>query len=183
MSSTSSTASSTASSLALSGLASGIDWTSIVNELLQVEAAPETQMNADIATDQAKSAAYSAVGTELTALGKDVTTLSDPSFFDSRTTSISNPGIATATAAEATPLGNFSFNVTKLASDAVQQGTSAVGAPLSPTDDVSTLQVGSAGFATPVTAGTFTVNGQTITFAATDTLQSVFDQISTATGG
>jgi flagellar hook-associated protein 2 len=183
MSSTSSTASSTASSLALSGLASGIDWTSIVNELLQVEAAPETQMNADIATDQAKSAAYSAVGTELTALGKDVTTLSDPSFFDSRTTTVSNPGIATATAAEATPLGNFSFNVTKLASDAVQQGTSAVGAPLSPTDNVSTLQVGSAGFATPVTAGTFTVNGQTITIAATDTLQSVFDQISTATGG
>ena len=41
----------------------------------------------------------------------------------------------------------------------------------------------SAGFATPVTAGTFTVNGKTITIATSDTLQSVFDQINTATGG
>src|ERR1700735_380814 len=139
MSSTSST-SSTASSLALSGLASGIDWTSIVNELLTVEAAPETQMNANIATDQAKSAAYSAIGTTLTSLGKDVTTLSDPSFFDSRTTASSNSGVATATAAEGAPLGNYTFNVTQLASDAVQQGTTSIGAPLSATDDVSTLQ-------------------------------------------
>jgi flagellar hook-associated protein 2 len=37
--------------------------------------------------------------------------------------------------------------------------------------------------ATPVTAGTFTVNGKQITVATTDTLQSVFDQISSATGG
>ena len=29
-----------------SGLASGIDWTSIVSEMLTVEAAPETQMTA-----------------------------------------------------------------------------------------------------------------------------------------
>src|SRR3984957_11473978 len=182
MASTSST-SSNAASRALSGRASGIDWTSIVNELLVVEAAPETQMNAQISTDQQKSAAYSAIGTQLTTLGKDITTLSDPSFFDSRTTSISNSSIASATAAEATPLGNYTFNVTKLASDAVQQGTKSIGAPLSPTNNVSTLQVGSAGFATPVTAGTFTVNGQTITIAATDTLQSVFNQINTATSG
>ena len=40
-----------------------------------------------------------------------------------------------------------------------------------------------AGFANPVTAGTFTVNGKAITISTSDTLQSVFDQISTATGG
>ena len=61
-----STTSSTSASLALSGLASGIDWTSIVNELTTIEAAPETQMNAEISTDQQKSAAYSAIGTQLT---------------------------------------------------------------------------------------------------------------------
>jgi flagellar hook-associated protein 2 len=178
-----STASSNSAALQLSGLASGIDWTSIVNELLTVEAAPETQMNAQISTDQQKSAAYSAIGTQLTTLGNDVTTLSNPSFFDSRTASVSNSSIASASAAEGTPLGNYTFKVGQLASDAVQQGTSGIAAPLSSTDNVSTLQVGSAGFATPVTPGTFTVNGKTITIAATDTLQSVFDQINTATGG
>ena len=49
------TSSATSASLALSGLASGIDWTSIVNELLTVERAPETQMNATISTDQQKA--------------------------------------------------------------------------------------------------------------------------------
>ena len=109
--------------------------------------------------------------------------MSDPSFFDSRTTSSSNSGVATATAAEAAPLGNYTFKVTQLASDAVQQGATSIGAPLSQTDNVSTLTLGNAGFAAPVTPGTFTVNGQTITIASTDTLQSVFDQINTATSG
>jgi len=59
----------------------------------------------------------------------------------------------------------------------VQQGKNAIAAPLNTTNGVS-----SAGFATPVTAGTFTVNGQTITIAATDTLQSVFAQINAKTG-
>ena len=39
------------------------------------------------------------------------------------------------------------------------------------------------GFATPVTAGTFTVNGAQITIAGTDTLQSVLNKITTATSG
>jgi flagellar hook-associated protein 2 len=36
---------------------------------------------------------------------------------------------------------------------------------------------------TPITAGTFTVNGSQVTIATTDSLQDVFDKISTATGG
>lgn len=176
-------ASATNSSLALSGLASGIDWTSIVNELLTVERAPETQMKAEQTTDQSKNTAYQGVGTQLTNLQKDVTTLSDPAFFDSRTTTLSDSSVASATAAEGAPLGNYTFNITKLASDAVQQGTSATGKALSATNDVSGLVLANAGFGNPVTSGTFTVNGKAITIAASDTLQSVFDQISTATSG
>jgi flagellar hook-associated protein 2 len=37
--------------------------------------------------------------------------------------------------------------------------------------------------ATAIKAGTFTVNGATVTIALTDSLQDVFDKISTATGG
>ena len=174
--------SSTSSSLALSGLASGLDWTSIVNELLTVERAPETQMKANQTTLEQKNSAYQGIGTQLASLAKDVATLSDPNFFDTRTTSVSNPAIASADAAAATPLGSYSFNVSQLASDAVQQGAPSMAKALSPTNNVSTLVLGSAGFATPVTAGTFTVNGQTVTIATSDTLQSVFDKISTATG-
>ena len=175
--------SSTSSSLALSGLASGIDWTSIVNDLVAAERAPETQMRAQQAADQQEVAAYKSIGASTTTLNDDVTALADPTLFDSRTASVSDSSVASATAATGTPLGSYSFDITQLASDAVQQGTIATGKALSATNNVSSVVLGSAGFADPVTAGTFTVNGHAITIATTDTLQSVFDQINSATGG
>ena len=182
MSATSSTSSSTAAdALAMSGLASGIDWTSIVNEMLTEEAAPETQMNTEETADENKKTAYQTIGTDLTTLNTDATTLSNPSFFSSRTTSVSDSSIASATAASGTALGNYTFYVKTLASDSVQQGSTA-SAPLSSTDNVDNLVLSSAGFATPVTAGTITVNGQTITISTSDTLQDVFNNIYTATG-
>src|SRR5581483_1048497 len=107
--------SATNSSLALSGLASGIDWTSIVNELLTVERAPEIQMKSEQTAYQIKNTAYQGIGTQLTTLQKDVTTLGDPAFFDSRTTALSNSAVATATVAEGTALGSYTFNFTQLA--------------------------------------------------------------------
>ena len=178
----SATTSSSTSALSLSGLASGIDWTSIVNEMLTMEAAPETQMNTEETNYQQKNTAYQTIGTHLTTLGKDLTTLSAPSFFQSRTTALSNSSVASATAASGASLGTYTFNVTQLATDAIQTG-SAASAKLNGTDNVDNLVLSSAGFANPVTAGTFTVNGQTITVATSDTLQSVFNQINTATNG
>jgi flagellar hook-associated protein 2 len=175
--------SSSNSAVQLSGLASGLNWTSIISEMLTVARAPETQMTAQQTTDNNKNSAYQTIGTDLTTLQGDATTLGNPNFFGSRTASVSNPSVASATAAEGAPLGNFTFNVSQLATDAAQVGSSVKANPLSPTDDVSGLVIGSAGFATPVTAGTFTVDGQSITISTSDTLQSVFDQISTATGG
>jgi len=175
----------TASSSAptLSGLASGLDWTTIINEMVAAEQAPETQMEAQQTTLQTENTSYQTIGTDLTALQKDVTTLMDPGFFDSRTASVASPSVASATAASGTPLGSYTFKISKLASEASWQGGAAAANPISTTDDVSGVTVGNAGFATPVTAGTFTVNGKQITIAATDTLQSVFAQIHSATGG
>ncbi len=175
-------ASASSGAVQLSGLASGIDWTSIVSEMLTIARAPEAQMTAQQTTDNQKNSAYQTIGTDLTTLTNDITKLNDPSFFDSRTASTADDSVASATAAEGTPVGNFTFNVTQLATDAAQVG-SAAAKPLSATNDVSGLVLGNAGFATPVTAGTFTVNGKSITISTSDTLQSVFDQISTATSG
>ncbi|HEY3857501.1 MAG TPA: flagellar filament capping protein FliD [Verrucomicrobiae bacterium] len=175
--------SSSSGAVQLSGLASGIDWTSIISEMLTIAKAPETQMTAEQTTDNQKNTAYQYVGTTLTTLQGDITTLSNPSFFQSRTTSVSNSSVASATASESSPLGNFTFSASQLASDSVQLGTSVASKPLSATNNVSSVVIGSAGFATPVTAGTFTVNGQSVSVSTTDTLQSVFDKINTATSG
>ncbi len=176
-------AASTTSGVQLSGLASGIDWTSIINEMLTIAKAPEAQMQSEQATANEKNSAYQTIGQDLTTLNNDLTKLSDTSFFDSRTASASDPSVASATAAEGTPLGNFTFGVTQLATDASQAGTTVAAKPLSATNNVSGLVLANAGFATPVTAGSFTVNGKSITISTSDTLQSVFDQINTATGG
>jgi flagellar hook-associated protein 2 len=180
MSATSST--SNANALALSGLASGIDWTSIVNEMLTVEAAPETQMNTEETTDQQENSGFQTIGTDLTALKSDITTLTNPGFFTSRTTTSSNSSVATATAATGTAMGTYAFDVSHLATDSVQVGATASSA-LAPTGNVSGVTLSSAGFATPVTAGTFTVDNQTVTITTSESLQDVFTAISTATSG
>jgi flagellar hook-associated protein 2 len=175
--------SASSSASTLSGLASGMDWTTIINEMVAIEQEPETTMEAQQTTLKTETTSYQTIGTDLATLQKDVTTLEDPSFFDSRTASSDASSVATATAATGTPLGTYSLDISQLATDASWLGVAAAAKPISTTNDVSGVTIGSAGFATPVTAGTFTVNGQQITVATTDTLQSVLNKIGSAIGG
>jgi flagellar hook-associated protein 2 len=182
--STSATSSSTGtSSLAISGLASGFDWQSLVSQLVQVERAPETQLQDQQSLIQQQNNALGSIKTELSVLQNAVTVLNDPSFFNSRTAAVSDSTLASTTAAAGTAVGTYSFNFTQLATAAVLQGTAGAGAALSSTNDVSGVALSTAGFATAVTAGTFTVNGKQVTVASSDTLQDVFTKIGTATGG
>jgi len=173
------TASSTSSSLALAGLASGINWTNIINDMAAAEAAPITQWQGQQTTLNSENSAYKTIGTDLTNLKNDVTTLSSASFFQSTTSSSSNSDVATASTQSGTPVGAYTFSVSQLATAAAQNGSTISAQPIGSAD----VALDDSAFADPITAGTFTVNGQTITVAATDTLQSVFNQISTATGG
>jgi flagellar hook-associated protein 2 len=68
-----------------------------------------------------------------------------------------------------------------LATAAQINGTPKVSQVLSPGGNLSSTTIGTAGFATPVTAGTFTVNGAQVTIATTDSLQQVFNNIASAT--
>lgn len=168
--------------LAISGLASGFDWQSLVSQLVQVQRAPETLLENQQSRMQTQNTALGSIQTALQTLQNDLTTLSNPSFFDSVAATSSDTTLATATAAQGTAPGAYNFDVTQLATAAALQSSPQATA-LNSTDDVSKLALSSAPFATPVTAGTFTVNGQQITIATSDTLQSVFSQISTATSG
>jgi flagellar hook-associated protein 2 len=127
--------------------------------------------------------AYQTIGTDLTTLNTDVKTLTAAGFFDTRTATAANPAVASATAAQGTPVGTYKFTVSQLASDASWLGKPAAVNPISSSSDVDGVTVGTAAFSTPITAGVFTINGQPITIATTDTLASVFSQISSATDG
>jgi flagellar hook-associated protein 2 len=169
--------------LGVSGLVSGFDWRSLVEQLVQVERAPQQRLRADQSILQQRNTAYSSIKTQLDTLKTKAAALKEATLFDSRLASSSDTTIASATATVGAIVGTYTFNITQLATAAAQLGQSDVGSPLSATDDVSTLVLSNAGFSTPVTAGTFTVNGKTVTIETTDTLQGVFDKISTATSG
>ena len=169
--------------LGISGLASGFDWRSLVDQLAQAERTPQTRLKSDQSTLQQKNGAYGTIKTQLNNLQTAVTALKDATLYDSRTAQSSDTTLATATATTGAPQGTYTFNVTQQAVAATQKGSTGIGGPLSTSDDVSGVVLGTAGFHTAVTAGTITVNGKQVSIASTDSLQDVFDHIFTATGG
>ena len=54
--------------LNVSGLASGLDWKSMVEQLTSVERAPQRRMRTEQAGVRAKNAAFTSLKTELTSL-------------------------------------------------------------------------------------------------------------------
>ena len=70
-----------------------------------------------------------------------------------------------------------------MATSSILSGASNTGAALNGSADVSGLTLSDANFSTAVTDGSVTVNGAIVNIASTDTLQEVFDNINTATGG
>jgi flagellar hook-associated protein 2 len=165
----------------MSGLASGIDWTNIINDMAEAEEAPITQWESQQTTLNKENSAYTSIATDLTSLQSDAKTLSSADFFENTTASSSDSDVATATTQSGTPEGTYTFSVSQMATAAVQNGSTVSAEPVSSTDDVSGVSLDDSALADDITAGTFTVNGQTVTVTSTDTLQSILGKISTAT--
>ena len=160
-----------------------MDWRSLVDQLAQVERAPQSRLRTEQNKISNRNNAFGTIKTQLGVLQNRITTLKDTSLFDSRLAASSDTSKLTASATAGAALGTYTFNVTQLATAARKVGASNAGGALAATSDVSGVTLSSAGFSTAVTAGTFTVNGKQVTIATSDTLQGVFDKISSATGG
>jgi flagellar hook-associated protein 2 len=169
--------------LGVSGLASGFDWRTFVDQIVEVERAPQRTLLLEQGLIEQRKNAYGAIQTQLAVLQNRVKALKEPDLFDSRLSQVSNESVASVTASAGAPLGKFTFNFTQLATAAKLNGTANIGRSISATNDVSAVTLSDAGFSTAIKAGTFTVNGEQVTIETTDTLQDVFDAISTATGG
>jgi flagellar hook-associated protein 2 len=167
----------------LSGLASGFDWSSYVDQMTEIERAPQQTLQKQQSLINQRNSVLSTIKTRLQALQDAVAALKDPELFDARTASSSNNSSATATASASAGLGSYSFVVSQMASAASWKGAGNAGKALSTTNDVSGLDLSTAGFSQAVTTGTFTVNGKQVTIESGDTLGGVFDKISDATGG
>lgn len=151
---------------------------------MQVEHAPVDRLQKEQSTNTQRSSALSTLGTKISSLQTAATALKDVTIFSGRLakSSTANSSWTTKSAAGSAP-GSYQIAVTQLATASRLNGSTDIATGLSTTDDVSGLTLANLPTAAAVTAGTFTINGQKVTVALTDSLDAVFTAISTATGG
>jgi len=178
------TTSSTSSALSLSGLASGFDWKTFVSNIIAADSSPINALQNTEAKNNSKLSAYTAFTTLMTSLQTSAKALTNSSLFSGTTAKSTNATSSwLSSSSSSTPPGSYTIAVTQLASNTQLAGTSDIGTGIASGTDVSGVTIGSMLTATAVTAGVFTVNGKQVTIATTDSLQDVFNNISTATSG
>jgi len=168
--------------LGLSGLASGFDWRTLVNQLADVERSPQKRLRAEQGTLFNRNNAFGSIKTQLSVLKNRTENLSSNDVLQARKATVSDSTILSATASAGAASGTYAFNVTQLATASKTAGALGVGANLYSSTNVSSGMLASKGFNPPISAGTITVDGKQITIDPTvDTLKDVFDRIDTAT--
>ncbi|OHE71242.1 MAG: hypothetical protein A2007_00170 [Verrucomicrobia bacterium GWC2_42_7] len=170
----------------LTGLVNGIDWQSMLDQYVSGLSVPKTKLQTEQTTARAKTTSLGELNSSLSALKSAAQALKQNSVFGGRTTSLKNGNTTPVVSAEAEPntiVGSYQFKITSLATKSVRTGASSIAKPIHSTSDVSAVTLSSMSLNSPITAGNFTVNGATITIATSDSLQSVFNKISLATGG
>lgn len=157
---------STTPPISFSGLASGIDATSIVNQLIQTEQAPITQLQNKNKGYTADVTAWQGFNTQLAALQTAANALNSPSTYSTASASSSNPAVASISTLPGATLGDHSLTVTQLAQaqKVVSQSVTSSSTALGQT-------------------GSFTLNGKTIQINSSDALADIAVKINRAQAG
>lgn len=164
----------------LAGLASGFDWRSMIDQLMEAERTPQRRMRADQGKNTATRNAMELLETKMDSLKSVATGFDSADLYHSKTTSLSDDTLGiTAKAGTSSVEGSYEVSVTQLATTSRRSGTTDVGGIVGSAATV----ISNLSLAQEVTEGTVTINGQQITVQGTDTLQDVFDSISIATSG
>jgi flagellar hook-associated protein 2 len=165
--------------MALSGLASGFDWKSIVDQLIEVSRAPQNRMRTEKSTNASKTSAINEIKGLLASLKTSTGSLATgdallkkSATFKSSTTSW------TAAATKDTPTGEYVFKMKSPATASKLQGGSGIAKQLDPTLPISGQFLGRT-----LVGGTLTVNGTQITISTADSLNTILGQITGAGAG
>jgi flagellar hook-associated protein 2 len=169
--------------LQLSGLASGFDWMSMVDQLTDLERIPQQRLLLEQSDIFDKNTTYKSLQTELTVLQSRIKSLVEDDLFDQRQVSVSDETVADAEVSPGAAQGSYDITISKLATSTKTIGTSDVGGKLNATSDVSGLLLSEAPFRNAINNGSFTVNGKRIDITTSQSLQDVFNAISAATSG
>lgn len=160
--------------MALSGLASGFDWKSIVDQLIEVSRAPQNRMRTDKSANSQKSSALTEIQGKLASLKTSVASLNSPDSLLKKSATIADKTSNwTATATKDTPAGDYNVEMISQATATVLRGKQNIGQAINANVALSTISVGRA-----ISSGFFTINGKTISVdPATESLQDIISKI------
>jgi flagellar hook-associated protein 2 len=166
--------------LALSGLASGFDWKSIVDQLIEVSRAPQNRMRTEKSQLATKNSAINEIKGLVSSLKSSLTSLNSAESFQKKSTTFSDTSTDwSASAAANAPSGTYQFTFLSGATTAKLTGAGSIASPINPSiTTLANLPVGRT-----ITAGTFTVDGAKVTISTSDTLNDVMAAITAATSG
>lgn len=170
----------------LSGLASGFDWKSLVDQLIAADRAPQDRLRAQKTANTNRVSALNTLGARLGDLQAALSPLRDGTLFSARTVALGdaqNNTTWTARVDAGASVGSHVVDVERIATSSRLLGAAHVAGPLSATADVSQTTLATLPTAQTVRTGDFRVNGATVNVALSDSLQDVFDKIATATNG
>ena len=165
--------------LALSGLASGFDWKSIVDQLIEVSRAPQNRMRTEKSQLSAKNSALNDIKGLVSSFKSSLTALNSAEGFQKKSATFASSSTTwSATADTDAPSGTYEFNFVSKATASKLTGAGSIATQLTSGTTLSNLPVGRT-----ITGGTFTVDGAQVTIATSDTLDDVMAAITAQTGG
>ncbi|MBV8256444.1 MAG: flagellar filament capping protein FliD [Actinobacteria bacterium] len=136
----------------VTGLASGLDTNTIINELMSIERQPLLRLQQQTALEQTRQSDLQKIQTQLQTFNTSLQSLRDPTVWgDVQSVQSSNSSALTVTRTSGAAAGAFTFNVTQLARAAQStQGTSLAAANA---NDTLTVKVGSNSINVAINAG------------------------------
>ena len=145
--------------MALSGLASGFDWKSIVDQLIEVSRAPQNRMRTEKSTNASKSSALTEIQGKLASLKTSVAALNSPDSLLKKSATIADKTSNwAATATKDTPAGDYNVELMSQATTTIFKGRQDIGRAVETFTYIGNVTDGS-WLGSTITAGTFTVNG------------------------
>src|SRR5689334_3698777 len=98
----------------IDGMVSGLDTTTIISQLMQLEAQPQTRLKIDLGTAKTAVSAWQTVNTRMLAIGAAADKLTNASVWSPTKATASNDAISVTTGDSAS-VGSLTFAVQQLA--------------------------------------------------------------------
>lgn len=170
----------------VSGTFSGLNVSSIISTLIAADSIPITNLQTKDTSLSSQSTALSALSASLGQVSLALQNLGTPQLFKSQVATSSNTAVGSATVDSTAVAGTSDINVTQLATTTTLRSGNAGGAYADAkmtAPPATSESIASVLDETSVAGQTFSINGQQITLADSDTLQDVLDKINSSGAG